>query len=259
LAELLCFSSLGAIIGAANEVARRLDLVSTLRYLVYDRNVSPALREVDQLHPLVKENVWLFGEAWQFSRSEAGLTSVLRDVVGHEVALEVELVRRGKAVQLPDGKQGRVDLLLQRTMSTPDGPHRLVIELKRPSVHVGNDELSQVRRYANALTEHPGSGSSRWTFWLVASGTKDEIRGDLAQRGRRPGHVTDAEKDDLWVVTWGDLLNEVAQRYGFYKQQLEYQVSQDESVAHVRRRHLELLPPRPPEPQAPKRPQSPTI
>jgi hypothetical protein len=39
------------------------------------------MREVDQLHPLVRDNVWLFGESWRLSASEAGPTNVLRATI----------------------------------------------------------------------------------------------------------------------------------------------------------------------------------
>jgi hypothetical protein len=201
------------------------------------------MREVDQLHPLVRDNVWLFGESWRLSASEAGLTTVLRAIVGDDVALETELIRRGNSVILPDGKRGRVDLLLQRTLVGPDDRQdRLVVELKRPSIHLGADELTQVRRYAHALTEHPGAGPSRWTFWLIGSDTKVEISGELQQQDRPWGHVTRAEKYDLWVMTWGRLLDQAERRYTFYREQLAYNATQEEAVERVRRRHNELLP-----------------
>ncbi|MGH9056132.1 MAG: ATP-binding protein [Acidimicrobiales bacterium] len=257
LAALLRYSSLGAILGAAKEVARRLDLASALRKLVYDQDLSPAMREVDQLHPLVRDNVWLFGEAWRLSASETGLTAILRNVIGDDRALESELVRHGNDVRLPDGKRARVDLLLQRTRAGLDGkPERLVIELKRPAVRLGTSELSQVKGYAQALAGNAAAGPGRWTFWLVGSDTKDEIADELEQQGREWGHVIRRQNYDLWVTTWGHLLNQVEQRLDFYREQLGYQATQDESLKHVRQRHQELLPPEPPERQSP---QTPTI
>jgi hypothetical protein len=73
LADMLSHSSLGKIVGAASEVTRRLDLIATLRDVIYSLGVSDHMREVDQLHPLVKDNGWLFGEDWRLSRSEASL------------------------------------------------------------------------------------------------------------------------------------------------------------------------------------------
>lgn len=246
LAELLQFSSLGSIVGAAAEVTRRLDLLAALRHVLYSPDVAPEMREVDQLHPLVRDNVWLFGEPWRLSASEAGLTTVLRATVGDDVALETELIREGKTVRLPDGKRGRVDLLLQRTLiGADDEQDRLVVELKRPSVKLGPAELTQVKNYAYALSEHPGAGPSRWTFWLIGADTRDEIGGELKQQDREWGHVIRADKYDVKVMTWGRLLDQAERRFTFYREQLAYKASQEEAVERVRRRHDELLPPDP--------------
>ncbi len=243
LAELLRHTTLSKIVSAAAEVTRRLDLISTLRHVIYTPSVAADLREVDQLHPLVKDNVWLFGEAWRLSASEVGLTNVLRTVVRDDVVLESDLVRQGNQVRLADGKRGRVDLLMQRTLIGPsDQQSRLVVELKRPSVKLGDKELTQVKRYARALTDHPGVGQSQWTFWFIGANIRDELAGDLQQTGREWGHVIATERYDVRVTNWGTLLDQAMRRFQFYKEQLAYDASQDESVARVRRLHEELLP-----------------
>ena len=145
IADMLRHSSLGKIVGAASEVTRRLDLIATLRHVIYSPDVSEDMREVDQLHPLIKDNAWLFGEDWRLSRSEASLTNILRTVVDDEVVLEAELASLGGEVLLADGRRGRVDLLFERTILNPGDQQRLVVELKRPSVSLRNKELPQVR------------------------------------------------------------------------------------------------------------------
>lgn len=103
----------------------------------------------------------------RLSASEVGLTNVLREAARDDLAIEADPVRQGKQVLLPEGKRGRVDLLLQRTLIGPsDQQSRLVVELERPSIKLGDQELTQVKRYARALTEHPGFGQSQWRFWL---------------------------------------------------------------------------------------------
>jgi hypothetical protein len=245
LAQLLRLSPLGSIVGAAAEVSRRLDLLAALRHVIYTRGISSQMREVDQLHPLVRDNVWLFGESWRLSASETGLTNILRATMGDNIALEADLVKDGIHVVLPDGKRGRVDLLLQRTLIGPsDRQDRLVVELKRPSVRLGDEQLTQVKRYARALTVHPGVGPSHWTFWLVGADIKDhEIGGELDQKGREWGHVIATEKYDIYVTTWGILLDKGERILKFYREQLNYNVSQDEALRRVRERHEELLPP----------------
>jgi len=52
-----------------------------------------------------------------------------------------------------------------------------------------------------------------------------------------------AEKYDLWVMTWGRLLDQTERRFTFYREQLAYNATQEEALERVRRRHQELLPP----------------
>jgi hypothetical protein len=245
LADMLSFSPLGRIVGAASEVAQRLDLAAALRHLIYDQDAGRKMREVDQLHPLVRDNIWLFGEDWRLARSEVGLTTIFRQVLkGEDIALEQDLIRDDGRSVLPSDVRGRVDLLLQRSIDDPKRRQRLVIELKRPSRIVGEDELSQVRRYARALAGHPGVGpTSSWTFWLVASATRPEIEDDLTQKHRRRGLYMESGNYDIWVTTWGELLNDAERRLNFYREQLQYDITQDQAVERVRRRHSDLLPP----------------
>jgi hypothetical protein len=242
LADMLRHSSLGKIVGAASEVTRRVDLIHALRQAIYGNDMRKRMREVDQLHPLVKDNTWLFGEAWRLSRSEPSLTTVLRDVLGGDVLLEADLVATGGKVLREDGKTGRLDLVLQRTIYTPGIQHRLVVELKRPSIALGGKELSQVKRYARALSKNSATGRAKWTFWLVGSSIAEEIEDDVKQADRIWGHVIKSDDYDVFVTRWGQLLDDAAERLEFYREQLKYDIRQEDAFAHVRQRHSALLP-----------------
>jgi len=239
-------SSLGRIVGAASEVTRRLDLISTLRHVIYSPDVSDQMREVDQLHPLIKDQAWLFGEDWRLSRSEASLTNVLRAVIDDDVILEAELSSLGGELLLADGRGGRIDLLLERTILAPGEQQRLVVELKRPSVSLRNKELGQIRGYAGALSSHPGVKPGKWTFWLVGADCHSEIKGQLEQRDRAWGHIEAHDDYDIWITTWGRLLDDAERRLAFYREQLNYDISQEMAVERVRARHQEWLPPQSP-------------
>lgn len=243
LADMLRVSTLGNIVGAGAEVTRRLDLISALRAAIYGGDSRRRMREVDQLHPLVKENVWLFGEDWRLSRSEASLTTVLRDVLHEEAVLEADLPAMIDEVRRADGRTGRLDLVLQRTVGSPGDSHRLVVELKRPSLRIGDRELTQVKSYARTLTKHPAMGTCKWTFWLVGAELDPDFADEVRQADRAPGHVVNAENYDIWVTHWGQLLDDAERRLAFYRDQLRYEISQEEALARVRARHSALLPP----------------
>ena len=244
VADMLRYSSLGQIVGAAAEVAQRLDLISTLRHVIYSPDVSSKMREVDQLHPLIKDQAWLFGEDWRLSRSESSLTNVLRAVVDNDVLLEADLSSPDSELDAKD-KRRRVDLLLERTILSPGDQQRLVVELKRPSVSLNNKELGQIRTYASKLTNHAGVRPGKWTFWLVGASVHKDINSQVEQRDRAWGHIEAHDSYDIWITTWGRLLDDAGQRLAFYRDQLNYDITQEQAVGRVRKRHHEWLPQEP--------------
>ena len=243
LADILRRSPLPAVIRAANVVSRRIDLLTGLRKLVYDTDGAKAMREVDQLHPLVRDNEWLFGEQWHLTRSEASLTSVLRAVAPNECVLEEDLVG-GRVVRL-DGTEGRVDLMLHRDLETSTGFRRLIVELKRPSDALNQTHLTQVKTYVQALMDSHSVGAERWEFWLVGSKTHRNLEPDMAQRERARGHVIVGENYDIYVATWQELIDKRLHELSFIRNQLDYEVSQDDAVDRLRERHGSLIPPKP--------------
>ncbi|MDX3772029.1 MULTISPECIES: ATP-binding protein [unclassified Streptomyces] len=77
LRNLLDSTDLTHVIGAATTVTNRLNFIGALRKILADDQLRKDLREVDQLHPMIAQNLWLFGEDWKMASSEVGLTNVL--------------------------------------------------------------------------------------------------------------------------------------------------------------------------------------
>lgn len=243
LRDLLKDTSLASIVKAGGEVRARIELVVGLRRLLYSRDTADQMREVDQLHPLVKGQEWLFGEEWRMSRSEISLTNVLREVVPDTVMLEAELAQAGGQVVRSDGRSGRVDLLLQRLVHGPSGnPERLVVELKRPSLRLAPEHLEQVRSYARALDKHQGVTNGHWTFWLVGAQFDDDLLGDAEQLDRPWGHVDKRANYDVYITRWSDLIEAAERRLEYFRAQLQLEISQDEAARRLRERHGDLIP-----------------
>lgn len=245
LAALLRRSPLSALVRLGAEVGRRIDLLTGLRRLLYGPDERKRVTEVRHLHPLVREAIWLFGDDWYLTRSELSLSSVIREVVDEETVLEEDL-----QIVRPDGRAGRVDLLLHRQYPDSGRFRRLVVELKRPTLRLGQPELAQIKGYAKALSEHPAVGPGRWEFWLVGSAIKPEIEDDLGQSYRDYGHVLQTDNYDVWVLAWGDLIDQALARYEFLREQLDYSVGQDDALDRLRERFGVLIPE--PEPTIPR-------
>jgi hypothetical protein len=243
LRDLLRDTSLASIVKAGGEVRSRIELVVGLRRLLYSKDTADQMREVDQLHPLVRDHEWLFGEEWRLSRSEISLTSVLREVAPDSVLLEAELAASGGKVVRSDGRTGRVDLLLQRLFQGPAGrPERLVVELKRPNLTLTTEHLEQVKSYARALERHQGVGDGHWSFWLVGTACDDDLLAEAEQEDRSWGHVVFRKNYDIYVARWSDLIERAERRLEFFREQLNLEISQDDAARRLRERHGDLIP-----------------
>ncbi len=141
LAELMERVSLTGMIVAAREIVDRLDFMAALRVLVFDPTSQKQLLERSQLHKILEQRTWLFGEEFNLSASDKGLTDVLNKhlkLLGRETST-TPVIRE-------DGSQGVIDLMLSRLIPQNYGDRRehLVIELKRPKQPITHDIAGQV-------------------------------------------------------------------------------------------------------------------
>jgi hypothetical protein len=73
LAELLKKTSLASIINASKVVADRLNFVRGLEVLVFDEESKEALLETQQLHRILANETWIFGEQFNISVDDQSL------------------------------------------------------------------------------------------------------------------------------------------------------------------------------------------
>ncbi|TCJ34592.1 ATP-binding protein [Parafrankia sp. BMG5.11] len=243
LSKLLAQTELSSVISAATTVTNRLNFIGGLRKILSDKELRLKLREVDQLHPMVAQNLWLFGEEWDLARTEVGLTSVLEShlhLLGGDTALEGKLDR----VVRDDGRAGRVDILLYRGIGGENYSERLVVELKRPSIKVGRKELEQVRDYASAIVDDPQfrGVDVKWKFILVTYDTHPEIKRSIRQHGRPPGLADNQEEYEVWVKTWGEIFHTAEKKLSFFRDQLSYEATEERVTQYLRESYSKYIP-----------------
>ncbi|MDX5565252.1 hypothetical protein PYK79_20785 [Streptomyces sp. ID05-04B] len=121
-----------------------------LRGLLYADDTKTVFREVDQLHPMLVNEPWVFGDEWGLALSEAGLTRVVRTLMTQRDDVEFA----SEPVTLPSGKRGRVDMVFSRHLPESERTRHLVVELKRP-MRLTMTEFGQINNHASAITGHP--------------------------------------------------------------------------------------------------------
>ena len=243
LAELLRKTPLSAIISSAKIVANRLDFLIGLENLLFDKESKKRLLERDQLHKILENEAWLFGEEFGLAGSEERLEEVLQK----------HLAKLGKRedhttpVKLSDGKTGRVDLMLHKVVQPRDGEYDyLIVELKRPSKKIDDEVLTQIKKYARGVaTDERFQGvPARWTFVAISNELDDFAKGEANQRGRPKGKVSDDAELNItvWIKTWAEVINDARARLRFVNKQLAYEADRDSAKSYLKKAHAKFIP-----------------
>jgi hypothetical protein len=231
--------SLGSIIRQSHKVADRLDFLEGLSSMLYADATKKTFNEIDHLHPLLVNEPWVFGDEWDLSYSEHGLTKVVRSAVesSGEAVLALE------PVTLDDGRRGRVDMLFHKHHPESEQTRHLVVELKRPG-KLTMKHYSQLVEYAVTISNHPevAGGKHKWDFWLVGTDVDASVAEQRSDAVSYPGFVMERQTYRLWVITWGELLDQMRRKYEWYRSRLELAPTEQSGLDYLQRVHAEFLP-----------------
>jgi hypothetical protein len=243
LAKLLKRTALSSIISAAKTVADRLDFVHGLETLLFDPDEKKRFKERSQLHRLLADNTWLFGEEFALTIDDQSLTEVLRK---HLKLLKIDAPVNGEVRRI-DGTRGIVDLVLTRKLPTARANEydHLVVELKAPKLKIGKDETSQVLSYAFAVIEDERfqSLSARWTFWVVSNDMDGFARNQIKSANRPRGVLweSDDSRSRVWVKTWSEIIGDAKTRLEVFQKELNYSADHQAAVKHLRELYSKIL------------------
>lgn len=244
LAKILDNNSLVNIIKTANLIETRLTFLQGLKALVFDHDYNQNLKERSQLHKIIADgNTWIFGDEYNLCVSDKGLTTVLEEHLKNANRGDVSVTG---GVLRHDGRSGLVDLMLsashQLTGINKSTEH-LIIELKRPTVHAGEEELSQIKSYAKAVTrdERFASVTATWNFFLVVNDAKPEIKDDMNQENAPRGRVMATDTYKIWVKTWAEIIKEAEDRLAYINDSFKLNISNDEAIKVLAERHAEAM------------------
>ena len=175
------------------------------------------------------------------TRLPAGALLRLPPIVGDAVARgEARRItkRAGGRVTKPDGRTGRVDQLLGRSIPGPHQERReyLIVELKRPSAKADRKMLNQISDYALALAGAPDfrHTDTRWNFFLVVGEYDDIVGQAITQEGREIGIAVRQPNYTVWVRCWGEILRECDARLQYIQDHLKVEISDEEIASRLR-------------------------
>jgi Histidine kinase-, DNA gyrase B-, and HSP90-like ATPase len=242
LSDLLERTSLTALIATSKEIANRLEFIRGLEELVMPGDLAKAIKERSQLHKILENETWVFGEEYALTASDEGLTKVLEKhvaILGRDELVEGEVLDH-------EGKRRIVDLMLARSVEqNTNRREHLVVELKAPTVAVGDDEAAQIRKYATTVSKDPrfNTVDVQWDFVVVSTkviGSPDEER---RSPDRPKGLLANNRGVRVWVKTWAEILEASNHRLKFVKDRLGYQPDEKQALEYLRKTHDKYLPP----------------
>ena len=243
LADLLDRTTLAAIISASKIVADRLEFVQGLETLVFDSELKHVVRERTQLHRIVAENVWMFGEQYHLSVDDQSLTEVLKK----HLALQHREVEIDQPVRRSDGTRGIINLMFSRNIQIAGSEERehLVVELKRPDVKIDSEIAGQIESYAFAVAddERFRDVKTKWVFWAVSTDMDTIVNRKVSQKDRARGilYQDEEQRITIWVKTWSQIINDCKARLRFFAEKLNYAPDRDSSLAHLRTTYHKYL------------------
>ncbi len=241
LAKMLDRTHLSAIINASKTVMDRLDFIASMDEMIFGA-FKDSMLERTQLHRILAEELWIFGEQYALAVDDQSLTRVLE---AHIEILGRQSLADTKVLDL-DGKKAIVDLMLAKSIPQlqPNHFEHLVVELKRPNCTIGQAEISQIEKYAFKVASDSRFDRTRtkWKFVLIGKELDDFASQKCSEKNREFGHIYNTDGLDIYVYRWSTIIEEAKWRYGFFREKLELEVSSNNGLEYLRAKHAEFLP-----------------
>jgi hypothetical protein len=242
--HLLRRTSLTSMIKASRSIIDRLDFLAALQILVFDPKTKEQVRERDQLHRMLENETWVFGEQFSLAASDQGLTKALAahiSILGRDALAPED---RGEVLDA-EGHRRRLDLMLARSVPHGRQEHEhLVVELKAPKVVIGDPEITQIKNYARMVARDPRFDrlQVQWDFVIVSTELDENAKADASQSDRERGLVWEQDGIRVWARTWAEIIGEADYRLNFVKERLGYAPSDELALDYLRRVHAQFVP-----------------
>lgn len=249
------------IVHLSSMVAERLRFLKLFEATVYLNPFEQVIKERTQLQKLLCMNTWLFGEEYALGTDDENLKTVLEkhvQILGREhldpevrdVDIQKWLTEYNKSKQKTPQSLDRIpDLMLWRRFQErrPDEYEFLVVEIKRPGVPIGRDEIKQIEDYADAVvkTPFPDSKRTRWVF-VVVSDELDDYAEDRAHQSGMPAYTILSpthRRYEIQARPWNQLIRSANARHDHLQKWLDYSVSNDRVFDLANETYAEFLPP----------------
>lgn len=222
LADLLNKVSMSNIIKTNKVIVDKLTFLHLLEsYLAYG-DTSKYILERSQLHKIIEKHLWIFGNQYELGTSDKTIDSIVQKI------RESFFDKNNDSVNDSEGNTYLIpDLFLYRRIGIPTSQrryHNLLIELKRPSVKIGKEEIRQVTDYADVIAKNERLKNYKWDIFILSSDIKDDEVASLVKDNKV---LYSSENINIFTKTWKDIIDAQKWILDEYQQSLDVEISEE--------------------------------
>jgi len=204
LCAVLKYARLNHIIGLLKLIKDRFQAVELIKEFVF--NYDLRANEVNDLQAAIEHHYWLFGEELHLvTAAEPKFEEALRRF--HYILFGDS---SPKTIEHKD-RTREMDIFAVRQHISRKSIDSVIVELKHPTITLGQKELGQVKRYMNVILKEPQFNASNgdWRFYLVGNDYDELVANDIASSAHlgELGLVQRVGNCRIYVRKWSEVFN----------------------------------------------------
>lgn len=221
LADILDKASLSNILSMQKLVIDRLQAIADFKELLF--NEKRYVNEIDHIQKFIEQHYWIFGEQYHLvTAEEPNFEEALRRfryITNNEIYKKGELL-----ISDPNAKK-QMDIFAVQQLCSGKTKKVIVVELKRPSVIIGEYELLQLKKYFSVIKNEDrfNANNLEWEFYLVGNSYNEYIKNEI-ESNKTHGERSLAFKVrnlKIYVKSWSELFTELELSFGYLNEKLK--------------------------------------
>ncbi|MCK5639062.1 MAG: ATP-binding protein, partial [Flavobacteriaceae bacterium] len=230
LAEILKKTSFNNIVRTIKLIEGRFESIEVLKRLVFD--LKEFTNERDHIQKIIENNYWLFGEQFHLTgadeKFEIMLNNYMAFLEGNPTKIEKKKFKVDKI-----NKNRRPDIFLCRQQDLPSPKsndqsieENIIVELKRPTVHIGMEQYRQIEDYMNFIINEDQFNSElrQWKFYIIGNRIEKEVKQKYKsfEKEGKKFLVNKVENYEIYAVSWDDLFQSFKSRHKYLLDKLNF-------------------------------------
>lgn len=218
--ELLRLTDMNDVVEFSSSVATRTSFLNFLHDLCYG-DVSKWLKERSQLHKIVADQLWIFGEEYTDSTkiwSDKNLENNLEELHKKYFCYKPTEKEENIIEECKDTNHDITDLFFYNKKKTGNGRSEvMIVELKAPSCAISNKEILQIERYRDDILDSAAYPKNKVSYKLllisssITKAVRRKLNGTQTWKNSDDPFLYSSNREDgyeikVYVMEWGDLI-----------------------------------------------------